>query len=89
MHVVLVNVTLNNPEAALENLRGGIVPRVSQAPGFVAGYWYGDGQTKGASTIVFESEDNARAFVEMVRGQPGTGDATIDSVDIREVVAHA
>ena len=89
MHVVLVNVTINNPEAALENLREQIVPRVSQAPGFVAGYWYGDGQTKGASTIVFESEDNARAFVEMVREQPGTGDATIDSMEIHEVVANA
>ncbi len=88
MHVVLVNVTLNNPEAALENLRGEIVPRVSQAPGFVAGYWYGDGQTKGASTIVFESEENARGFVDMVRQQPGTGAATIDSMDIQEVVAH-
>lgn len=89
MHVVLVNVTINNPEAALENLRGQIVPRVSQAPGFVAGYWYGDGQTTGASTIVFESEDDARAFVEMAREQPGTGDATIDSIDVHEVVAHA
>ena len=89
MHAVLVNVTLHDPEAAIENLRDGIVPRVSQAPGFVAGYWYGDARTKGASTIVFESEDNARAFVEMLRQQPGTGDATIDSVDIHEVVAHA
>jgi len=89
MHVVLVNVTLNNPEDALENLRGSVVPRVSQAPGFVSGYWYGDGRTKGASTIVFESEDNARAFVEMVREQPGTGDATLDSIDVHEVVAQA
>ena len=89
MHVVLVSVTLHNPEPALENLRGGIVPRVSQAPGFVAGYWYGDGRTKGASTIVFESEANARVFVEMLRKQPDTGDATVDSVDIHEVVAHA
>ena len=89
MHVVLVNVTLHNPEPALENLRSGIVPRVSQAPGFVAGYWYGDGRAKGASTVVFESEDDARAFVEMIREQPDTGDVTIDSVDVHEVVAHA
>jgi hypothetical protein len=89
MHVVLVNVTLNDAEAALENLRGTIVPRVSQAPGFVAGYWYGDSTTKGAATIVFESEENADGFVEMLRQQPGAGDATIDSMVIHEVVAHA
>jgi hypothetical protein len=89
MHAVLVSVTLNNPEAALDNLRNDIVPRVSQAPGFVTGYWYGDGQTKGASTIIFESEDNARTFVEMVRQQPGTGAATIDDIEVHEVVANA
>ncbi len=89
MHAVVVSVTINEPDAALENLRGNIVPRVSQAPGFVAGYWYGDGQSKGASTLVFESEDNARAFVDMVREQAGTDAATIDDMQIHEVIAHA
>ena len=89
MHAVVVKVTINDPEAAVENLRSNIVPNVKQAPGFVAGYWYGDGQTKGAATIVFESEDNAQAFVQMTREQEGTGAATIDSVDVHEVVANA
>jgi hypothetical protein len=89
MHAVLVSVTLNDPEPALENLRNEIVPRVSKSPGFVAGYWYGDGQKRGASTIVFESEENARGFVEMVRAQEGTGHATIDSIETHPVVANA
>ena len=89
MHAVIVSVTINNPDEARENLRDNIVPRVSQSPGFVAGYWYGDGQTKGASTIIFDSEENAQGFVEMVREQPGTGAATIDSIDVHEVVANA
>jgi hypothetical protein len=89
MHVVLVNVTLNDPEAALEFLKSSIIPRVSQSEGFVAGYWYGDGQTKGASTIVFQSEENAQAFVEMLRAQEGTGAATIDNVETQPVVANA
>ena len=89
MHAVIVKVTLNDPEAAVENLRGQIVPRVSQAPGFVAGYWYGDGQTSGNATIVFDSEENARGLVEMMRSQEGTGAATIDSIDVHEVVANA
>jgi len=89
MHVALVNVTINDPEAAVEYLRSDIVPRVSQAPGFVAGYWYGDGQTKGAATIVFESEDNAQGFVQMLREQQGPDHATIDSVETQPVVANA
>lgn len=39
MHAVLVSVTINDGEAATKYLRGEIVPRVEQAPGFVAGYW--------------------------------------------------
>ena len=89
MHVAVVTVTINDPEAALDYLRNEIVPRVSQSPGFVAGYWYGDGQTKGNATIVYESEENAKGFVEMVRGQEGPNHATIDSVEVHEVVANA
>ena len=89
MHVALVNVTINDPNAAVEYLRNEIVPRVSQRPGFVAGYWYGDGQTKGAATIVFESEENADGFVQMLREQPGPGHATIDNVEAQPVVANA
>ena len=88
MHVVLVNVTIHNSEPARERLKNEIVPNVSQAPGFVAGYWYGD-ESKGAATIVFESEENANKMVEMLRAQPGTGDASVDDVQVREVVANA
>lgn len=89
MHAAVVNVTINNPDEAVNYLRSDIVPRVKQAPGFVAGYWYGDGQTKGQATIIFESEENANGFSEMARSQEGPGHATIDSIEIHEVVANA
>ena len=89
MHAVLVSVTINNPDEAVNYLRSDIVPRVKESPGFVAGYWYGDGQTKGAATIVFESEDNANGFMEMLRSNPGPGHATIDNVEAQPVVANA
>jgi hypothetical protein len=89
MHVAVVSVTINDPEAALDYLRSEIVPRVSQSPGFVTGYWYGDGQTKGNATIVFQSEENANGFAEMLRSQEGPGHVTIDSVEVHEVVANA
>ena len=89
MHVALVNVTINDPEKAVEYLRSDIIPRVTQAPGFVAGYWYGDGQTKGAATIVWDSEENAEGFAKMLREQDGPGYATIDNVETQPVVAYA
>jgi hypothetical protein len=89
MHAVVVHVTINNPDEAVGYLRSEIVPRVSQAPGFVTGHWYGDGQTKGNATIIWESEQNANSFVEMLRSQEGPGHATIDDVEVHEVVAHA
>jgi hypothetical protein len=88
MHVVAINVTLNDPEAARAYLQSDIVPNVKQAPGFVAGYWYGGGD-RGAATIVFDSEDNANALMNMIREQEGPGHATIDNIAVHEVVANA
>jgi hypothetical protein len=37
MHAVVVEVSISDPEGAEPVLREQVVPRVSQAPGFVAG----------------------------------------------------
>ena len=40
MHAVVARVDIGgDPETAQQNLRDHVIPRVSQAPGFVAGYW--------------------------------------------------
>lgn len=42
MHAVVAGVTITeqaNPEEVTSYLRDTVVPTVSQAPGFVAGYW--------------------------------------------------
>ena len=39
MHAVVVRVNINEPETAERALHEQVVPRVSQAPGFVTGYW--------------------------------------------------
>jgi hypothetical protein len=89
MHAVLVNVTIHEPEAAAELLRGEVVPRVSQAPGFVAGYWTRSQDNRGISMLVFESEEAAEAARAMIDQQPPTDAVTIDGHEVREVVAHA
>ncbi|HUP71385.1 MAG TPA: hypothetical protein VM142_16455 [Acidimicrobiales bacterium] len=70
MHAVVVRVTISEQEAALATLRDEIVPQVSQAPGFVAGYWTGKDKI-GLAMIVFESEDTARAVSEQMRCRAG------------------
>jgi heme-degrading monooxygenase HmoA len=87
MHAVVVNVTINDEEGSVAALRDQVVPRVSQAPGFVAGYWTRQGNG-GLSMSVWESEDAANAASEMVRSAAPEG-VTVDSVEVREVVASA
>jgi heme-degrading monooxygenase HmoA len=89
MHAVVVQVTVHDPDSDTARLRDEIVPRVSQAPGFVTGYWLRTGDDKGLSVIVFESEDAAQGAAEMIQAAPRTDEATLDGVDVREVVAHA
>ena len=88
MHAVITKVTINEGEGATKYVREEVVPRVSQAPGFVAGYWVRLEGNQGTAVIVFESEDAARAAGDQIQPPPG-GEATIDSVTVGEVVAHA
>ena len=86
----MVNLAIEELDADLADLHDRVVPRVSQAPGFVTGYWTLKGNT-GLSLIVFYSVDAANAAVERVRSTVSEVDAeaTIENIEVREVVAHA
>jgi hypothetical protein len=87
MHAVVVRVKIDDSEAAAARLREDVVPRVSQAPGFVAGYWTRK-DTTGLSMLVFESEEAATNAEAGVRANmPDT--VTLESTEVREVVADA
>jgi hypothetical protein len=89
MHAVVVKVTIEDFERARKNLRAQVVPAVSQAPGFVAGYWTASEDGKnGIGMIVFDSEESARTASEMIASGAREG-VTLDGVEIREVVEHA
>lgn len=87
MHAVVVTVTVNDEESALKQLREQVVPSVSQAPGFVTGYWTRQGNS-GLSMAIFESEDAAKGSSERVRDAAPEG-VTVEGVEVREVVANA
>lgn len=88
MHAVIVDVSVSDMEQAQQELRERVVPMVSQAPGFVSGFWMEAGDGKGHSVVIFESEEAANRMAEQVRSNAPSA-VTIDSVDVRAVVAHA
>ena len=89
MHAVLVKVSISDFEGSQKELRETVVPRVSQLPGFVAGYWTrSDDGSNGRSMIVFESEDAARAAAERIGAGVAAG-VTLEDAEVREVVASA
>lgn len=91
MHAVVVHVTISDFDRARQGLQEQTVPAVSQAPGFVAGYWTRSEDNHGVGMAMFESEGAARAVAELVQSQgpPDPDAVSIDSVDVNEVVAHA
>jgi hypothetical protein len=88
MHAVVTRVTVNDREAATSRLREQIVPEVSQAPGFVAGYWTRGDDGTGVAMVVFESEEAATNMSERVPSML-TDAVTLENIEVREVVANA
>jgi hypothetical protein len=85
---MVFQVTIHDQEEATRILNEQIVPGVSGAPGFVAGYWVETADGAGTSVIVFESEEAVnRAAASGPR--PESDALTVDSVTIGAVVAHA
>jgi len=89
MHAALVTLTIDADQApaAASALTNDILPRVSSAAGFVAGYWLEPVNSKGFSMVVFETENEARASVPPTADWTAPG-VTIDAVDIRRVAVN-
>ena len=88
MHAVVVRVTIEDVEAARNHLRENVVPGVSQAPGFVAGYWARKDDS-GMGMVIFESEDAANAMVERVPSRCAWSKRTPDTPEIRRKALEA
>jgi len=94
MHAVLVDVDTSGQsdhEGGLKNLREQVVPNVSKAPGFQAGYWLAPrDDAKGTSLVLFDTEANAEAASQGldVGSEVGPG-VTVTRKELREVIASA
>ena len=94
MHALVTHVTIHDADRTREMLDSQVVPGVSGAPGFQAGYWTwssGDGGMNGLAMMIFDSEENARAAGDRISAiaADAPDDVTLDGVEVREVVASA
>jgi hypothetical protein len=79
-------------EAGLKNLPEEVVPGVSRAPGFKAGYWLRSTPEDaiGTSLVLFDTEADADAASREITVESAIGlGATVKRRGVREVVASA
>ncbi len=86
MHAALVTVTIDPGQApaAAAALMDDILPEVTSAPGFAAGYWLEPADGQGFSILLFDTEEQARQAAEAAASWPAPG-ISIDGVQIRRV----
>jgi len=94
MYAVLLEVdTGGQPDrdAGLEHLRERIVPGVSNAPGFQAGYWLRPlDDAKGTSMVMFDTKEHAEsASRDLGVGSEAAPNVTVTRMEVREVAASA
>jgi len=90
MHAALVraNIPGGVNDDRLKNLRDNVIPTVSSAPGFVAGYWTSVVDDKGFAFVVFADEASAKAAAPPPGTDTGEG-VTIEHVEFREILGSA
>jgi hypothetical protein len=90
MYAAVVRATIPGgvDEARLKNLHENVIPMISSAPGFVAGYWTDALDDVGIGFVLFEDEAAAKASSPPAGTDMGAG-VTIESVELREVIGTA
>jgi hypothetical protein len=88
MHANIVTVAIQDEEQAIRQLHDEVVPRVSQASGFVAGCWLEPRDRQGRGVILFETEEAARRVAEAALSH-NAGAAPITDIETRAVIAQA
>lgn len=75
-------------EGSGELLAANLLPRVREAPGVVSASFMSDGEGATLNVLVFESEEAARAALQLTRNAPRPGFLELESADLYRVLAH-
>lgn len=88
MYAVLVAVSIDSgrEKDAVAHLEQNVVPAVREAPGAVAGYWLAPQGGQGYSTVVFDTEEHAKAAADQVPSRAPEF-VTVNLVQVQEVAA--
>ena len=90
MYALIVTVAVDaagDREQMLAGLENGVIPRVRQSPGAVAGHWLDpDSESRGMSVVLFETREQADAAAASVPEHPAPG-VTRLSVEVRRRIA--
>lgn len=65
-----------------------VVPRAKHAPGIVSATWTTDQDGRTLNMLLFEDEQAARGALDRIRSAPRPPFMRVDSVELREVIAH-
>jgi hypothetical protein len=91
MYAIVVNVSIAPGQfaGAQKALNEQVVPRAKQTPGFVKGYWtVRDDSSQGTSMTIFQTKQDAENAVTMIRNTPPPPGVSLNSVEVRQVVAE-
>ena len=90
MHAVIIKVVMNDREAILRALPGVVIPLVQRNPGLIHGYITMRDST-GMGFWLVDSEEHANLMYTEVEARRDKlpPEVTLDSVEVREVVARA
>lgn len=88
MYAVLVAVSIDqdHQDEARQSVKERVAPGVGQLPGAVAGYWLAPKDGQGYSTVVFDTEENAKTAAATVKDRAPQF-VTVNHVEVREIIA--
>ena len=75
-------------EGSAELLVANLLPRVREAPGVVSASFMSDGEGATLNVLVFESDEAARAALQLTRNAARPGFLQLESADLYLVLAH-
>jgi len=71
-----------------DHVEANVVPQVRNAPGIVSATFTTDEGGRTLNLFLFQTEDSAQMAVEWIRGAPRPPFMRLETVELREVLAH-
>jgi hypothetical protein len=89
VHAVLVAVGIESgrEDDARSHLQNNVIPATRELPGALGGYWLAPQAGQGYATILFDSEEHAKAAADGVPSRVPDF-VTVNLVQVQEVAAH-